>query len=114
MRPCVHDGDAARERHRLVLVVRDDDERRAELVLEVRELELRVLAQIHVERRERLVEQQELRPLDKGARKRDALLLAARELVGLAACERPELHEREHLRDALADLRLGHTLVLRP
>ncbi len=110
----VHDRDAARERHRLVLVVGHDDEGRAELVLQVRQLELRVLAQLLVERRERLVEQQQLRALDQRARERDALLLAARELVGLALRERPELHQRQHLRDALADLRRRHALLLQP
>jgi hypothetical protein len=57
--------------------VRHDHERRAELVLQVRQLELRVLAQLAVEGRQRLVEEQQLRALDQCPRQRDALLLAA-------------------------------------
>jgi hypothetical protein len=67
------------------------------------ELELRVLAQL-VERGQRLVEQQQLGTLDERAGKRDALLLSARQLVGVARRERAELHEREHLGHALLDL----------
>ena len=90
------------ERHRLFLVVRDDDEGDAERLLDVDQLELRVLAQLLVERAERLVEQQQLRPLDQRARERHALPLAAGELVRLALGELAELHQLEHLGDAAA------------
>ena len=83
----VHDGDAGRERHRLFLVVGDDDEGDADLVLDVHELELGLLAQLLVERAERLVEQQHLRLLGERAGERDALALAAGQLVRLAAGE---------------------------
>ena len=53
----VHDADAGGERHRLFLVVRDDHEGHAELLLDVDELELCVLAQFAVEGAERLVQQ---------------------------------------------------------
>ena len=77
----VHHRDAVRQRERLGLVVRDVDERDADFLLQVDELELHLLAQLGVERGERLVEQQELRAVDQRARDRDALLLAAGELV---------------------------------
>src|SRR4030095_10843008 len=99
-----HEADARGERHRLLLVVRHDDEGDAEALLYVDELELRALAQLLVERAERLLEQQELRPLRKAARQRDALLLSARELVRLALREGLELHELEHLLDARVDV----------
>ena len=51
-------------------------------------------------------------PLHERARKRHALLLAAGELLRLAARERPELHHREHLGDPLADLRRRQALLL--
>ena len=51
------------------------------------QLELHLLAQLQVERAERLVEQQHARAVDERARERDALLLAARELARLAAAE---------------------------
>ena len=83
----VHDRDAVGDRHRLLLVVRDDDEGQPELVLQVDQLELRLLAELLVERAERLVEEQHLRPLGDGAGERHALPLAAGELVGLALGE---------------------------
>ena len=83
-------------------------------LLDVDELELRVLAQLLVERAERLVEQQQLRPLDQRARQRHALPLAARELVRLALRElRPSLHELEDLaRRASSISRLRHLVLL--
>ena len=92
--------------------MRDDDEGDAEGLLDVDQLELRVLAQLLVERGERLVEQQQLGLRDEGARQRDALSLTAGELVRLALCERPELDHVEHLVDAPGDLRLGHAQLL--
>ena len=67
--------------------MRDVDERRAELVLDALQLELHLLAQLHVERAERLVEQQRGGPVDERARERDPLLLAARELPRPPALE---------------------------
>ena len=55
-----------------------------ERLLDLDQLELGLLAQLLVERAERLVEQQELRPLDQAPRQRHPLPLAARELVRLA------------------------------
>ena len=76
----IHDGQPARHRHRLLLVVRHHDEGEAELLLQAHQLEARALAQLAVERGQRLVEQQELGPLDQRAGQRHALALAAREL----------------------------------
>ena len=76
----VHDGEAARHGHRLLLVVRHHDEGEAKLLLQAHQLEARALAQLAVERGQRLVEQQELGPLDQRAGQRHALALAAREL----------------------------------
>ena len=56
-----------------------------DVLLDALELELELLAQAQVERAERLVEQQRARAVDERARQRDALLLAAGELRGLAA-----------------------------
>ena len=89
----VHHTDSIRDRHRLVLVVRDDDERRLQPALQLFELKARFLAQLAIERRERLIEQQHLWPLRKRARERNALALATGELIRLACCEWPKLHE---------------------
>ena len=66
-----------------------------------------LLADGRVERAERLVEQQHARLDCERARERHALALAARELRGIAVGEAVELHEREQLVHARADLGLG-------
>ncbi len=67
-----------------------------------------VLAQpdpdVRVERRQRLVEQQDLRARGERAGERHALLLAARKLVRIAAGEVRQLDERQHLVDPRLDL----------
>ena len=63
------------------------------------ELELHLLAQLQVERAERLVEQEHLRPVDEGAGDRDALLLAAGELARAAGAETGQADELQHLVD---------------
>src|SRR5438270_212002 len=76
-----HDRDPGGHRHRFLLVVSDEHARDTDVVDDVGELELGLLAQLLVERAERLVEEQQLRLLGEAARERDALLLAAGELV---------------------------------
>ncbi len=110
MRPCVEHGQPVAHRERLLLVVRDVDERDADRLLDVLELDLHLLAQLEVERAERLVQQQHAGPVDERAGERDALALSARELARLAAGERVEPHERERLDGALAPLGLGDAL----
>ena len=112
MRPLVHHGDAVGHGHRLLLIVRDDDEGHAEVVLDVHQLELGLLAQLLVERGERLVEEQHLRPLGERAGERHALALAARELVRVALRQRLQLHEAQHLADARRDLGLRQPVLL--
>ena len=76
----VHDADAVGERERFFLVVRDEDRRDAELALDLADRAAQFLADLGVERTERLVHQQHLRPVRERPRDRDALLLTAREL----------------------------------
>ena len=64
----------------------------------------RLLAQLGVEVGQRLVEQDHRRVVDQRARERDALLLAARELVRKALAEVAERELLERRVDALADL----------
>ena len=72
------------QRHGLFLVVRDVDGRDAERALQLLQLGARFHAQLGVEIGERLVEQEQARLANDGARQRTALLLAARQLAGLA------------------------------
>ena len=93
----LHHGDAVGEREGLALIVRHEDRGDAEPAQEQRQLELHLLAQIAVERAERLVEQQHVGPDRESAGDRDALALAATQLGGIASLEPPELEERHHL-----------------
>ena len=77
----VHDAHVIGQHQRLGLVVGDVDEGGAEGRLQLLELDLHVLAQLQVERSERLVEQQQRRLEHQAARDGDPLALAARELV---------------------------------
>ena len=72
------------------------------------DLELHLLAQLLVERAERLVHQHELRLEHQRARDRDALLLAAGELRRPAAAEAAELHHVQRALDPLRDLVARH------
>ena len=103
----VHHDDAVGHRQRLFLVVRDHDRRDAELSLQRADLLAQAHALERVERRQRLVEQQQPRRGGERARQRDALLLAAGKLrrkLGPAARQADELQQ---FVDALGDLRLG-------
>ena len=94
--------------------MRDVDERRPELVLDALQLELHLLAQLDVERAERLVEQQRGRPVDERARQRDPLLLAAGELPGSPPLEALELDDAQDLEHSLAVLAARDSLHLEP
>ena len=106
----VHNRDAVAHGERFFLVVRHVEERDVELTLEALELELHLLAQLEIERTQRLVEQQDLGSVDQGAGDSDALLLAAGQLIWFAALKAAELHQVEHLHHALANLVLGNLL----
>ena len=80
----VEDGDAVGHRQRLVLVVGDEDEGDAELALQLLQLALHLLAQLQVERAQRLVEQQHAGLVDQRARQGHALALAAGQLHRVA------------------------------
>src|SRR5207237_8330596 len=110
----VHDAEAGAERHGLLLVVGHHDAGDPEALLDADELELGVLAELPVRRRGRLLEQQELRPLDQRPRERHALTLPARELVRLAGAEASHLHDVAHVADLTADLGALYALLIDP
>ena len=92
--------------------MRDHDERDADVALDALELDLHRLAELQVERAQRLVEQQHLRLHHERARERDALLHAARELrrLGLLAAREP--HQLERLGRLAPALGLVHLALL--
>ncbi len=103
----VHHPDVIGQHQRLGLVVRDVDEGRAEGALQLLQLELHVLAQLHVERAQGLVEQQQCRLEHHAAGDRDALALAAGELLGaLGRRRRPGRRARAWPRRARSRSRL--------
>src|SRR4029077_16439573 len=89
--------DAVGQAQRLALVVGHKDRGDAELALNLLELDLHRRAQVSIERRERLVQQQHLGTDDERAGKRDALLLPARELAGVGVLAGPEAEQRKGL-----------------
>ena len=106
--PGVHHRDMIRQHKRLGLVVRDVHERGAKGGLQLLQLDLHVLAQLQVERAERLVQQQERRLQHQAARNGHALLLPAGELVDTLRLRPGQAHAFEHLRDPPCDLVARH------
>ena len=82
-------------------------------LLDVLELDLHLLAELEVERTERLVEEQHAGPVDERAGERDALPLPARELARLAPGELAEAHERERFGRAARAVRPSATRFTR-
>ena len=96
--------DAVGQRHRLDLIVSDIDHGAADLRVQRGELLARGDAQLRIEVRQRLVEQEDLGIADDRAADGDALALAARESLRLAV---EIVGEPQHLggaADALVDL----------
>ena len=86
-------------RHRLDLVVGDVHRRHRQPRLQLDELGARLHAQLGVEVRERLVHQVDLRVADDRPAHRDALALAAREVLRLAVEVRLEVEDARRLAD---------------
>src|SRR5436309_8146917 len=82
-----HDRDLVTHRHRLDLIVRDVDRRRLQLLLQLQDLGPSLHTQLRVEIRQRLVHQERRRLADDGTPQRNALALAAGELLRLALDE---------------------------
>ena len=72
------------------------------------------LVELHVERLSALVQQQRRRPVDERARERNALLLAAGELLRPSPLETLERHDAEDLADAVPVLAARHAHDLQP
>src|SRR5262245_15619552 len=106
----VEHREAIGHRQRLLLVVRHVHERDADLALDRLQLDLHLLAELEIERAERLVEEEHLRAVHDRARERDALPLATRELAGLAIPVAPEAHHLERLARTVLPLALLHLL----
>ena len=102
--------DPVPQRHRLGLVVGDVHGRRAQPALHPGDLGAHLSAQLRVQVRQRLVEQEGVRLADDGATHRHPLALPAGEVRRLAVEVLGELEQLRGLRDALLDLLLGGVL----
>ena len=102
----VHHGHRVRHGQGLLLVVGDVDEGDAQLLLHALELHLHLLAQLQIQRAQRLVQQQHLRLVHQRAGDGDALLLAAGQLIDGALLIALHLHQLEHAVHAPGDLLL--------
>ena len=106
-----HDDDGVGHGQGLLLVVGDEDEGDARLLLDLLQLDLHVLAELQVQGTERLVEQQDAGLGHEGAGDGHALLLAAGETGDAALLEPGQRHEGEHLAHAAVDLVAGTFLL---
>ena len=101
-------GDAVGDRHRLLLVVGDDQRRHGDLLVQPAQPLAQLGADLRVERAERLVEQQQPRLDGERPRQRHPLALAAGELVGVALGVAREARRSPSSSDVRArDPRLG-------
>ena len=106
-RPIVHHGEAVGHLERLLLVVRHEDERDADLALQRRELASQRLPELGVEGTKRLVEEQHRRLQDQRSGQGHPLLLPSGQLVGtsLGVLAEPDQLERR------GDARIPRPLV---
>ncbi len=102
----IHDGDAVGHFERLLLVVSDEDAGDVQIVMQAAQPAAEFLAHLGIEGAERFVEQEDARLDGEGAGERDALALAAGQLVRIAVAEPIELNQIEQLAHPLADVLL--------
>ncbi len=98
----VDDRDAVGHAQRLVLVVRDEQRRRTAGALQCANLVAQLMTDAGIERRQRLVEQQQLRFDHERPRERDALLLPAGQHRDAARRMRRQSDPLEHVQRAPA------------
>ena len=107
----VHDEDAIRHRLRLFLVVGHHDRGHVQTTLDVADLAPQPGPDLCIQRRQRLVEEQQPGRGSERARERDSLLLPTRELGRVLGRVSGQVDEREQLVDAPPDGGPVHLLV---
>ncbi len=98
--PVAHQRDAVGEGEGFLAVVGDEERRDVERAQDQRDLVSQLGTQLRVDVRPRLVEQHDARSGRERPRERDALLLAAGELVGVPPAQPAEVDERKESRNA--------------
>ena len=104
-----HDHHVIAELQGLGEIVGDEDHRLAELAVEADHLVLHIAPDQRVEGAEGFVEEHHLGVAGEGASEADPLLLATRELVGIAVCHPIQADETDHLTRPLHPSLLGLT-----
>ena len=99
----IHHRNVVGKHQRLGLVVRDVDKGRAEVRLQLLQLDLHVLAQLEVEGAQRLVEQKQRRLEHQAACDSDPLFLPPGELVDALALRAGKADAFQHRFDAIRD-----------
>ncbi len=107
-----HQGDAIRDGHGLVLVVRNQDKGQAQLLLQAPKLHLHLGPQLGIEGAHGLVEQKHLGFIHQRPGQGHPLLLAARELVGQPLGEALELQHLQPIPHPPLHLGLAHAAAL--
>src|ERR1700675_2369840 len=103
------EGDTIGEGHGFFLVVRDEKKSDADVALQRFEFALHLLAEIGIERGERLVKKEKFGAIDEGAGEGHALLLAAAELCGAGALVFGHFHHGESFVNAAGDFSFRRT-----
>ena len=99
----VEDRDARRERQSFALVMGHENEGGSEFLMQPLHLVLHLTAQMFVQRRKRLIEQENGRLEDQRAGQRDALLLPARQFRRQLVFVSAEADALDHFGDAPSD-----------
>src|ERR1041385_1455891 len=107
----VHHGELVAHRERALHVVRDDDARDAELLLEPGDEVVHPRRVDGIQARRGLVVQDDFGANGDRARQRDALLHAARQVCWPHQLDTRKAHELERPRHALVDLLLAHLVA---
>ena len=110
----VEHRDTSAHRQRLTLVVGDEHERDADVVLDRLQLDLHLLAELEVERAERLVEQQHLGRLTSARASATRWRWPPESWFGRRLPNSAEANRLEHLAGAPASLGLPTPFTLRP
>jgi len=100
----MHYADTVGDGEGFVLIVRDEERCGAGLLQDRAHLEGKPFAQLDVEIRKRLVEQQQMRARRQRAGERDALLLAAGKFVRIFVVQTRQADQRQQLLESASSV----------
>ena len=103
----VHDDDPIAHGQGFFLIMGHVDEGDAEVFLKRLELQLHLLAQLQIQRPQRLIQKEQFRVVGEGSGDGNTLLLPAGELVRLPLSHLSELNQLQHGVHLFSDLRLA-------